>query len=65
MCVVKTPKVSSSAAAEKPPQTFTNEYFMANGPDALRARVGRNALKITRNTGGNSLQIAGPSGLQA
>lgn len=48
MCVVKTPKVSSAAATDKPVQVFTNRYFVDRGEDAVAARLGRNSLRIDR-----------------
>lgn len=50
MCLVKKPKISTAAAAEKPVQVFTNRYFVDRGEDAVAARLGRNALKIQRGT---------------
>ena len=44
MCAIKTPKVEQPK--EKPVQVFTNRYFTDAGPDAMRARLGRNSLKI-------------------
>lgn len=58
MCLVKTPKVTQQAAAQdKKVQVFTNRYFTDRGEDALSARIGRNALKITRG----SRSPSGPS----
>lgn len=62
MCTVSTPKVQQTA--EKPVQVFTNRYF-TDSNDALRARLGRNQLKINAGSGGStSLQIGGSTGLQ-
>lgn len=50
MCLVKTPKVSTAAAAEKPVQVFTNRYFVDRGENAVAARLGRNSLRINRSS---------------
>lgn len=78
MCLVKKPKITTAAEAEKPVQVFTNRYFVDRGEDAVAARQGRNALKIdrgtTRPTNNNpapsqllipGVQAIGPSGPQA
>ena len=66
MCIVKTPKVSPAAAKEKPPQVFTNKYFVDRGADAVAARAGRNALKINLASTRPSAPAAGilpPAGI--
>lgn len=60
MCIVKTPKVSTAASADKPVQVFTNRYFVDRGVDAVAARLGRNALRIDR---GSVSPAAPPAGI--
>lgn len=50
MCLVKTPRVTPAAAADRPPQVFTNRYFVERGADGVAARAGRNALRIDRTS---------------